>query len=87
MGILHPLISHGFLGDHGVYLTPAQFIMHTIALLLFALLLTAAQNRSLHAAGIFSGTLEGVLPMALFMPVVVYTAVVGVYAWKVAPRS
>lgn len=35
LGLLHPLIAHGFTGDHDKLLTTPQFIMHSLSLFVF----------------------------------------------------
>lgn len=39
LGFLHPLIAHGFTGDHDKLLTTPQFIMHTISIFIFVFFL------------------------------------------------
>ena len=47
MGLLHTAISHTITGPHGVTLTPAEFIMHTISLFVFSFILNLLQNKAL----------------------------------------
>jgi hypothetical protein len=44
LGIAFPLIAHGITGPHGVYLNPAQFVAHTIGLLVLAIVINSSQN-------------------------------------------
>jgi hypothetical protein len=73
LGILHPLISHGFLGDHGVQLTLPQFIMHTIAIMLFGVLLSVAQNRCLRLYNIYGKPMDGALYMSVLVTLFFWT--------------
>jgi hypothetical protein len=79
LGILHPLISHGFLGDHGVQLTVAQFIMHTIVIVLFSVLLTVVQNKCLRLFNIHCKPLDGVVSMSLLIPLLFWTGYYTLY--------
>jgi hypothetical protein len=79
LGILHPIISHAFLGDHGVHLTLAQFIMHTIAIVLFSVLLTVAQNKCLRLFNIHCKQLDGVVYMSLLIPLFFWTGYYTLY--------
>ncbi|MCF3110259.1 hypothetical protein LL912_15855 [Niabella sp. CC-SYL272] len=51
LGLLHPLVAHGFTGDHGKLLTTPQFIMHTLSVFAFVYLLVRMQNRVFQVAG------------------------------------
>jgi NADH:ubiquinone oxidoreductase subunit K len=51
LGFLHPLIAHGFTGDHDRLLTTPQFIMHTISILIFVFFLARMQNKTFEMAG------------------------------------
>lgn len=51
LGFLHPLIAHGFTGDHDKLLTTQQFIMHTLSVFIFVLLLVRMQQRTFQMAG------------------------------------
>lgn len=51
LGCLHPLIAHGFTGDHDRLLTTPQFIMHTLSLFVFVFLLAGMQQRLFQLAG------------------------------------
>ena len=79
LGILHPLISHGFLGDHGVQLTIPQFIMHTIAIMLFAILLSVAQNKGLRLYNIRCKPLDGAVYMLLLITLFFWTGYYTLY--------
>lgn len=46
LGLLHPLIAHGFTGDHDKLLTTPQFIMHTLSLFVFVFCLVRVQNKT-----------------------------------------
>jgi hypothetical protein len=67
LGILHPLIAHGFTGDHDKLLTPWQFIMHTLSLFVFVFLLVRTQNKIFQIAG-ERKTLAGMWPFLFFTP-------------------
>jgi len=67
LGIFHPLIAHGFTGDHGKLLTTSQFIMHTLSLLVFVFLLVRTQNKTFQIAG-KRKTLAGIWPFLFFTP-------------------
>ncbi|MDF2188915.1 hypothetical protein [Paraflavitalea sp. CAU 1676] len=43
LGLFHPLIAHGFTGNHDKLLTMPQLIMHTFSLVLFVLLIIRSQ--------------------------------------------
>ena len=47
LGIAYPLLAHGITGPHGVSLSPAQIVAHTIGLLVVAMVTNSAQNRVL----------------------------------------
>lgn len=79
LGILHPLISHGFLGDHDVQLTRAQFIMHTLAIILFAALLSVAQNRSLRLLNPSVKQWDGTAYMVVLVPLAFWTGYYALY--------
>lgn len=67
LGILHPLIAHGFTGDHDKLLTPWQFIMHTLSLFVFVFLLVRMQNKTFQITGEHK-TLTGIWPFLFFTP-------------------
>jgi hypothetical protein len=67
LGFFHPLIAHGFTGDHGKLLTTPQFIMHTLSLFVFVFLLVRTQNKTFQMAG-KRKTLAGIWPFLLFTP-------------------
>jgi NADH:ubiquinone oxidoreductase subunit K len=67
LGFLHPLIAHGFTGDHDKLLTPWQFIMHTLSLFVFVFFLVRTQNKTFLIAG-ERKTLTGIWPFLFFTP-------------------
>jgi NADH:ubiquinone oxidoreductase subunit K len=69
LGIFHPLIAHGFTGDHGKLLTIPQFIMHTLSILVFIFFLSRTQNKALQLTG-KRKSLEGIWPFLFFIPLV-----------------
>ena len=79
LGILHPLISHGFLGDHGVQLTRPQFVMHQLAIMLFAALLSVAQNRSLRSLNLSVKQWDGTAYMIVLIPLAFWTGYYTLY--------
>lgn len=67
LGFLHPLIAHGFTGDHDKLLTRWQFIMHTLSLFVFVFLLVRTQNKTFQIVG-NRKTLAGIWPYLFFTP-------------------
>jgi len=67
LGFLHPLIAHGFTGDHDKLLTTPQFIMHTLSLFVFVFFLVRTQNRTFQIVG-KRQTLAGIWPFLFFTP-------------------
>ncbi|QEC70208.1 hypothetical protein FRZ67_11485 [Panacibacter ginsenosidivorans] len=67
LGFLHPLIAHGFTGDHDRLLTTPQFIMHTISILIFVFFLARMQNKTFEMAG-KKKTLSNIWPFLFFTP-------------------
>jgi NADH:ubiquinone oxidoreductase subunit K len=67
LGLLHPLIAHGFTGDHGKLLTTPQFIMHTLSLFVFISFLAATQNRTFQVVA-KRKTLAGIWPFLFVAP-------------------
>ncbi|WP_245843479.1 hypothetical protein [Niastella vici] len=67
LGLLHPLIAHGFTGDHDKLLTTPQFIMHTLSLFVFVFFLVRTQNKTLQIVG-NRKTLAGIWPFLFFTP-------------------
>ena len=67
LGLLHPLIAHGFTGDHGKGLTTPQFIMHTLSLFVFVFLLVRMQNKTFQLVG-KRKTLAGIWPFMIVTP-------------------
>jgi NADH:ubiquinone oxidoreductase subunit K len=67
LGLLHPLIAHGFTGDHDRLLTTPQFIMHTLSLFVFVFLLVRTQNKTFQLAG-ERKTGAGMWPFLFFAP-------------------
>ncbi len=51
LGLLHPLIAHGFTGDHDKLLTTPQFIMHTISIFIFVFFLAVTRNKTFEKVG------------------------------------
>jgi hypothetical protein len=79
LGVLHPLISHGFLGDHGVQLTTPEFILHTLAIMLFAVLLAIVQNRSLRLLNFPVKQWDGIPLMIILIPTAFWTGYYTLY--------
>ena len=79
LGILHPLLSHGLFGDHGVELSLPQLLMHTIAMCLFALLLAAGQNKALRILLPRLGLLDGALYLVVLAPLAFWTGYYTLY--------
>lgn len=67
LGFLHPLIAHGFTGNHNKLLTTWQFIMHTLSLFAFVFFLVRTQNKTFQIAG-NRKTLAGIWPYLFFTP-------------------
>lgn len=67
LGFLHPLIAHGFTGDHDKLLTTPQFIMHTLSLFVFVFFLVRTQNKTFQIVG-KRKTLAGIWPFLFFTP-------------------
>jgi len=67
LGLFHPLIAHGFTGDHDKLLTTPQFIMHTVSLFVFVFLLVRTQNRTFQMIG-KRKTMAGIWPFLFFTP-------------------
>ena len=67
LGLFHPLIAHGFTGNHDKLLTTPQFIMHTLSLFVFVLFLVRMQNKTFQIAG-KRKTLAGIWPFLFFTP-------------------
>jgi hypothetical protein len=67
LGLLHPLIAHGFTGDHGKLLTTPQFIMHTISIFIFVFFLAAMRNKTFEIIG-KKKTLSDTWPFLFFSP-------------------
>lgn len=51
LGIVHPLIAHGFTGDHDKILTTPQFIMHTISIFIFVFVTAVTRNKTFEVVG------------------------------------
>jgi NADH:ubiquinone oxidoreductase subunit K len=66
LGFLHPLIAHGFTGDHDKLLTTPQFIMHTFSLYVFVFFLVRTQNSTFQIAG--RKAMAGIWPFLFFTP-------------------
>jgi NADH:ubiquinone oxidoreductase subunit K len=69
LGVLHPLIAHGFTGDHDKLLTKAQFIMHSISIFLFVFFLAVTRNKTFEIAG-KRKTLSDIWPFLVVTPAV-----------------
>ena len=67
LGLFHPLIAHGFTGDHDKLLTTPQFIMHTLSLFVFVFLLVRMQNKTFQFTG-NRGTLDGIWSFLFITP-------------------
>lgn len=67
LGFFHPLIAHGFTGDHDKLLTTPQFIMHTLSLFVFVFFLVRTQNKTFQIAG-KRQALAGIWPFLFFTP-------------------
>ena len=67
LGFFHPLIAHGFTGDHDKLLTTPQFIMHTISLFVFVFSLVITQNKTLQIVD-KRKILAGAWPFLFFAP-------------------
>lgn len=67
LGILHPLIAHGFTGDHDRLLTTPQFIMHTISIIIFVFVTAFIRNKTFEVVG-KKKTLSDTLPFLFFAP-------------------
>lgn len=68
LGLCHPLIAHGFTGDHDKLLTASQFFMHTLSLVLFVYFLARTQHKIFQLVGIQSD-LSHYWPLYLVGPV------------------
>jgi NADH:ubiquinone oxidoreductase subunit K len=69
LGLFHPLIAHGFTGDHDKLLTTPQFIMHTVPLIVFVFFLVRTQNKTFQIVG-KRETLAGIWPFLFITPCV-----------------
>lgn len=78
LGLLHPIIAHGFTGDHGISLTIPQLIMHTVSLFVFAAMLTYAQNKALQIK-LERKTWDSLLLFLLLIPVFFWTGYYTLY--------
>lgn len=67
LGFFHPLIAHGFTGDHDKLLTTLQFIMHTLSLFIFVFFLVRTQNKTFTIVG-KRKPLAGIWPFLFFTP-------------------
>jgi len=67
LGLLHPLIAHGFTGDHDKLLTTPQFIMHTISIFIFVFFLAVSRNKIFEIIG-KKKTLSDTWPFLFFTP-------------------
>ena len=67
LGCLHPLIAHGLTGDHDKLLTAPQFIMHTLSVFVFVLLLVRMQQRTFQMVGKQKSS-AGLWPFLFFTP-------------------
>lgn len=67
LGLLHPLIAHGFTGDHDKLLTTPQFIMHTLSIFIFVFFLAVTRNKTFEIIG-KKKTLSDTWPFLFFTP-------------------
>src|SRR6478609_5712095 len=67
LGVLHPLIAHGFTGDHDKLLTTQQFIMHNISIFIFVFFLAVSRNQTFEIIG-KKKTLSDIWPFLFFTP-------------------
>lgn len=67
LGLLHPLIAHGFTGDHDKLLTTSQFIMHTISIFIFVFFLGRMRNKAFEIVG-KRKTMSDIWPFLFFSP-------------------
>ena len=67
LGLFHPLIAHGFTGDHDKLLTTPQFIMHTISIFIFVFFLAVMRNKTFEMVG-KKKTLSDTWPFLFFTP-------------------
>ncbi|SEO39237.1 hypothetical protein [Niastella yeongjuensis] len=67
LGLFHPLIAHGFTGDHDRLLTTPQFIMHTLSLVVFVFLLVITRNKTFQLVE-ERKTLAGIWPFLIITP-------------------
>ena len=67
LGLLHPVIAHGFTGDHDKLLTAHQFIMHTISIGIFVFFLAVSRNKTFEIIG-KKKTLSDTWPFLFFTP-------------------
>jgi hypothetical protein len=67
LGILHPLIAHGFTGDHDKLLTTPQFIMHTLSIFIFVFFMAVTRNKTFEIIG-KKKTLSDTWPFLFFTP-------------------
>lgn len=79
LGLLHPLIAHGFTGDHDKLLTTPQFIMHTLSIFIFVFSLVFARNKAFELIG-KKKTLSDTWPFLFFCPWLFW---LGYYVWFV----
>lgn len=69
LGILHPLIAHGFTGDHDKLLTTPQFIMHSVSIFIFVIVMAVTRNNLFGVAGKKKGFAD-IWPFLVFTPAV-----------------
>src|SRR5689334_4991577 len=69
LGFLHPLIAHGFTGDHDKLLTTPQFVMHTLSVFIFVFFLVKTQNSAFQNVR-KRPSLAGIWPFLVVTPVV-----------------
>lgn len=67
LGCIHPLIAHGFTGDHDRLLTTAQFVMHTLSIFVFVFFLVFSRNKMFEIIG-KKKTFSDIWPFMFFSP-------------------
>jgi len=67
LGIVHPLIAHGFTGDHDKILTTPQFIMHSLSIFIFVFATVVTRNKTFEVVG-KKKTLSDTWPFLFFTP-------------------
>lgn len=78
LGLLHPVIAHGFTGPHGKELAGPQLVMHSVSLVVFGLFLCLAQNRALRLVESERRPLQG-WPAFLLLPAAFWSGYYALY--------